>query len=188
MKSSTLRRANLSKEKIEVLEKLAKYRRQTPKEENLPTEPIKDKEIDILWNFKHHNKHDKSPTVYLITGFITGVLVTLLVTILIQVSLKTIENTPKELLPESSDIKTEQSNMPLIPTDKETVSLGDIQKITTVNNEETYTVQEGDTLESIIIKFYGSFSLEHVKEIKEANKLKNPNALSIGQKLIIPMR
>ena len=55
-----------------------------------------------------------------------------------------------------------------------------------VSNEE-YVVKEGDTLESIVIRFYGAFDMSKVNAIQEANKMANPNALSIGQKLIIPM-
>ena len=47
--------------------------------------------------------------------------------------------------------------------------------------------EEGDTLESIIIRFYGKFDMDKVNLIQEANKMANPNALSIGQKLIIPV-
>ena len=52
---------------------------------------------------------------------------------------------------------------------------------------EQYVVKAGDTLESIVIRFYGSFDMNKVVAIQEANKMANPNALSIGQKLIIPM-
>ena len=41
--------------------------------------------------------------------------------------------------------------------------------------------------ESIVIRFYGSFDMDKVNLIQEANKMANPNALSIGQKLIIPV-
>ena len=53
---------------------------------------------------------------------------------------------------------------------------------------ETYTVKSGDTLESIVIRFYGKFDMSKVNAIQSANKMANPNALSIGQKLIIPMK
>ena len=56
-----------------------------------------------------------------------------------------------------------------------------------VVTREEYTVREGDTLESIVIRFYGSFDMNKVNLIQEANKMANPNALSIGQKLIIPV-
>lgn len=52
---------------------------------------------------------------------------------------------------------------------------------------ENYTVKSGDTLESIIIRFYGSYQPDKVSQIAAANKMTNPNALQIGQKLIIPM-
>ena len=55
-----------------------------------------------------------------------------------------------------------------------------------LENEE-YIVKEGDTLESIVIRFYGSFDMDKVRAIQTANKMANPNALSIGQKLIIPL-
>ena len=55
-----------------------------------------------------------------------------------------------------------------------------------VSNEQ-YVVKAGDTLESIVIRFYGSFDMSKVNAIQSVNKMANPNALSIGQKLIIPM-
>ena len=61
---------------------------------------------------------------------------------------------------------------------------GNVQ--TEISNQQ-YTVKEGDTLESIVIRFYGSFDMSKVNAIQDANKMANPNALSIGQKLIIPM-
>lgn len=189
MKSSTLRRANLSKEKMQVLETLAKYRRQVIDTNNsnqyAPKKQIKDKELDMLWNnFKQHNKQDKSPTVYLITGFVAGILVTVVVTILIQMSMTSINETAKDITTKIPETKIEDTAITFIPADKETVSSNAVA--TTASNEK-YTVQKGDTLESIIIRFYGSYSNDHVQAIKKANGLSNPNALSIGQQLIIPL-
>ena len=188
MKSSTLRRANLSKEKIQVLERLAKYRRQNQfnAQNNIPAKQIQEKEIDLLWNnFKQHSKQDKSPTVYLITGFVAGVIVTVVVTILIQISMTSMSETTKDISTKVPETKIEDTAITFIPADKETVTVG---AVTTANSkEESYTVQNGDTLESIIIRFYGSYSKEHEQAIKEAKSLNNPNSLSIGQKLIIPL-
>ena len=52
---------------------------------------------------------------------------------------------------------------------------------------ETYSVKSGDTLEGIVIRFYGKYDPSKVNKIMEANNLSNPNQLSIGQSLIIPM-
>lgn len=191
MKSSTLRRANLSREKLEVLETLAKYRRQIPSanvqnvKPIVPVKQIKERELDMLWDsYKQHSKQDKSPTVYLIAGFVAGVIVTVIVTILIQMSMTNINQTENDITTKVPDTKIEDTAITFIPADKETVSVGEVA---TKSKEETYTVQKGDTLESIIIRFYGSYSKKHEKAVKEANGMENPNALSIGQKLTIPL-
>ena len=62
-----------------------------------------------------------------------------------------------------------------------------VKPVVTVPTTEEYVVKEGDTLESIVIRFYGAFDMSKVNAIQSANKMANPNALSIGQKLIIPL-
>ena len=52
---------------------------------------------------------------------------------------------------------------------------------------ENYTVKSGDTLEGIIIRFYGKYDTSKVSRIMQANGMKNPNQLSIGQSLVIPL-
>lgn len=204
MKSSTLRRANLSKEKIQVLEALAKYRRQTMNkngEPQIPTQQIKERELDMLWNnFKNHTKQDKSPTVYLITGFIAGAVVMLIITTLLSLSMKSMKETTVDITTKVPDTKIEDTAITFIPADKEDITAQLLETTTTTavteplkvtsttsSRQESYTVQKGDTLESIIIRFYGSYKKSHENAIKEANKMSNPNALQIGQKLIIPL-
>lgn len=197
MKSTTLRRANLSKEKIQALENIAKYRRQTQianaqqKQAVKSVAPqIKERELDMLWtNFKQHSKQDKSPTVYLITGFIAGAIVMLIITSLIGFSMKSMNESAEDISTKVPDTKIEDTAITFIPADKE-VSATSTKVATTTTaprQDEIYTVQSGDTLESIIIRFYGSYSMEREQAIKAANGMKNPNALSIGQKLRIPL-
>lgn len=197
MKSTTLRRANLSKEKIQTLENIAKYRRQTQianaqqKQAVKSVAPqIKERELDMLWtNFKQHSKQDKSPTVYLITGFIAGAIVMLIITSLIGFSMKSMNESAEDISTKVPDTKIEDTAITFIPADKE-VSATSTKVATTTTaprQDEIYTVQSGDTLESIIIRFYGSYSMKREQAIKAANGMKNPNALSIGQKLRIPL-
>lgn len=47
-----------------------------------------------------------------------------------------------------------------------------------------YTIQPGDTLGKIAAKFYGNAS--RYTDIAEANGLDNPNAISVGQELVLP--
>ncbi len=174
MKSSTLRRSNLSKEKMAVLEALSKYKQDSSYDNspNVYVRPNKEKELDLLWqNFKISQKSEKSPSVYLATGFIAGAVTMLLLTTIISFSVK------------SSDVK--------VPAGKAAVKNEKVNFLpaseNTAKESEVYTVQSGDTVESILIRFYGSFSPEKAKIVQEANNLQNLNKLQIGQKLTIPM-
>ena len=180
MKSSTLRRSNLSKERIAVLEELAKNRKQPY--ESAPgvyVRASKEKELDVLWqNFKVNQKDERSPGVYLATGFIAGAITMLIMTTLLSFSLQGSDSQDFQL-PKKE--KTENTKLTFIPSDKSN------EIVTTNGSTEAYTVKNGDTLESIIIRFYGKFDLSKVEKIKQANKMSNPNNLQIGQNLIIPM-
>ncbi len=65
---------------------------------------------------------------------------------------------------------------------------GTVPEISTVQeqlkDEEYYTVQKGDTLDSISLKIYGDTS--HVKAICKMNGLSDGNLIYIGQKLLLP--
>ena len=105
-------------------------------------------------------------------------LITTFISLLINVS------TPKDdsVVEPATKITTESGKFSFIPADNASKTA----KSLTIANEE-YVVKEGDTLESIVIRFYGSFDMSKVSAIQSANNMANPNALSIGQKLIIPM-
>jgi len=180
MKSSTLRRSNLSRERMLVLEELSRNR-QKPYDASpgVYVRPNKEKELDVLWqNFRVSQKEDKSPGVYLATGFIAGAIVMLIMTTLLSLSMQSREN--QDLIP-APKARTEKVKLTFIPADKGTTET--IVK----NGNEAYTVKSGDTLESIIIRFYGRFDTTKIEAIKQANKMQNPNNLQIGQSLTIPM-
>lgn len=184
MKSSTLRRSNLSRERMAVLEELAKNR-QKPYDAapGVYVRANKEKELDVLWqNFRVNQKDEKSPGIYLATGFIAGAIAMLIMTTLLSFSARSTES-QDILAPKKA--KTERARLTFIPSDKS--SSAESETETVAKGTENYTVASGDTLESIIIRFYGKFDLSKVEKIKQANKMKNPNALQIGQKLIIPM-
>lgn len=167
MKSSTLRRSNLSKEKIAVLEALSKYKQETSYDTSpsVYLRPNKEKELDLLWqNFKISQYSEKSPSIYMLTGFIIGALSMLLLVSLINVSTKD----------DTVNIKKEQINF--LPSSE-----------APEKRTETYIVQSGDTVENILIRFYGTYTPEKAKLVQNANNLKNLNKLQIGQQLVIPM-
>lgn len=181
MKSSTLRRSNLSKERMHVLEELSKNKKQPyDASPGVYVRANKEKELDILWqNFRVNQKEDKSPGIYLATGFIAGAIAMLIMTTLLSFSVQGTKSS--DVIAPAKQTK-EKARLTFIPADKTSVT-----ETTPTKGNEAYTVKSGDTLAGIIIRFYGSYDLSKVEKIKEANKMANPNNLQIGQTLIIPM-
>ena len=184
MKGSTLKRSNITREKIAMLESLAKYNN---KYNNTRTPVDKQEELDVLWqNFIVASRAEKSPIAFFTSGVLVGVVSTLVVAILISLI---VGYSPLEDLninisnPFNRTPKLETSKFTFIPADTKQ----EVQTTTVLPQSKEYTVQSGDSLESIAIRFYGSFDEAKIKSIEEANKLANPNAIGIGQKLIIPM-
>ncbi len=180
MKSSTIRRSNLSKEKMAVLEALSKYR-QDPYD-NSPgiyvrpemSHANKEKELDMLWqNFKINQKSEKSPNLYLVTGFIAGIVVMLVITLLISFSVKGINSIKENTV---VPVKKEKMSLNFVPSSAESAG-----------KNEIYTVKDGDTMEAIVVRFYGSYSKEKEDLVVKTNNMANPNKLSIGQQLTIPV-
>lgn len=179
MKSSTLRRSNLSKERMAVLEELARSKKQPyDASPGVYVRANKEKELDVLWqNFRVSQKEDKSPGIYLATGFVAGAIAMLIMTTLLSFSIHGSASTDDAVVPKVK----EKAKLTFIPADKH------VDDTAVKGGSESYTVKNGDTLAGIIIRFYGKYDLSKVDKIKEANKMANPNNLQIGQTLIIPM-
>jgi len=181
MKGSTLRRANLTREKIAMLESIAKYNEEM---KNAGNEGVADKqeELDFLWqNFKIASGSEKSPIAFFTTGVFVGVIATLIVAIFISLA---IEYSPLNDINVSKPAKAHKENLnfTFIPADKQAPEEAKPQTI-----GKSYTVQPGDSLESISIRFYGKFDLSNIKKIEVANGMTNPDEIKIGQNLTIPM-
>lgn len=178
MKSSTIRRSNLSKEKIAVLEALSKYKHETA--DNTPNVYLrnnKEKELDLLWqNFKINQKADKSPVVYLTTGFIAGIVTASLMFAILGLSI----HSTSVQAPSALEKTAKKESINLVPAAESTA--------VAATGTEVYTVQSGDTMESILTRFYGGYTQERAWKVMNANNMTNPNKLSIGQKLTIPMQ
>jgi len=175
MKSTTLRRSNITREKVAMMEALNRYNREHQEEDFYRTQS-KNRELDALWQSfgVKSQKSEKAPQVYFVIGLVTGVIITLLITTFISLLINV--STPKEdIVVPQKKVSTGTGKFTFIPADNTSAK----KNAPVVVTNEEYVVKEGDTLESIVIRFYGTF--------EEANKMANPNALSIGQKLIIPI-
>ena len=183
MKSTTLRRSNITREKVAMMEALNRYNREHM-DEDFYRNQSKNRELDALWQSFgiKQQKNEKAPQVYFVTGLVFGVIITLLITTFVSILINV--STPKDdsVVEPVTKVSTESGKFSFIPADNASKTTKPIS----ITNEE-YVVKEGDTLESIIIRFYGSFDINKVSAIQSANNMANPNALSIGQKLIIPM-
>ena len=185
MQKSTLYRSNLTKEKMALLEELQNEAQQQENNLSVYKRPSREKELDVLWkNFKLNQKADKSPGIYLTIGFVTGAFCMFLMTALLSFGTNSPEIKADSAVQEAPKVKKEfkLSFIPASKKQKETTAVE-----TPAATYQSYTVVSGDTLEKIIIRFYGKNDVSKIDKIVEANKLSSPNNLSIGQKLVIPM-
>ena len=183
MKSTTLRRSNITREKVAMMEALSRYNREH-QDEDFYRKQSKNRELDALWQSfgVKQQRIEKAPQVYFVSGLVVGVIITLIITTFVSLLINL--STPKDepIAPPVKQKVTDSGKFRFIPADSSKPAPAPVSL-----NEE-YIVKEGDTLESIIIRFYGSFNMDRVNALQEANKMANPNALSIGQKLIIPIK
>ena len=95
MKSTTLRRSNITREKVAMMEALSRYNRQH-QDEDFYKAQNKTRELDVLWQSfgVKPNKNEKAPQVYFVTGLICGVIITLAITTVISLLINI--STPKE--------------------------------------------------------------------------------------------
>ena len=178
MRSNTVRRSKVSKERVLALDEL------------LPNNSInydsspgvyvrsdQDRELDVLWQgFKVNHREERSAGFYLTVGFITGAICSILMTFVINLGAPSKENI--------SDL-----NLWKKATTKPTINVAPSSQTETGATGKTteYQVKSGDTLGAIAYKFYGVDSPSKINKIQIANNLKTPDAIQINQKLIIPM-
>ncbi len=185
MKGSTLHRSSLTREKMGLLASLC----QTEKKHNTRAQlnhyykTAKSHELDILWGNVQKSiqrvhgatkgSSHRSPAVYLIAGFIAGVLFMSLITFIVSISTMS----PKQVVKKES-----KSNVAIVGEN----ALEDNLPETTVTQEK-YVVKQGDTLNGIAYRFYGRYDEAKIQEIQKINNISNPQAISIGQELVIPV-
>ena len=194
MRNSSIYRSNLSDEKIAFLSEI-KNQKEYNQDDNAPKaykRPGKQKELDLLWqNFKINPKEEKSPGVYLLTGFIAGALCMFIMNAILSISSNIsspVTSTaslgqPKyeKKIYRKSKLPQINSQVAVVPAASQLVEESEIPAV------ETYVVKDGDSMSSIVLRFYGKYDPAKVEQIKQVNHLTNAHKLSIGQKLIIPI-
>ena len=192
MRNSSIYRSNLSDEKIAFLSEL-KNQKESEREDNSPKaykRPVKQKELDLLWeSFKINPKEEKSPGVYLLTGFIAGALCMFIMTSILSISSNISSQTSTSNLgqPKFEKKISRKSKLPQINSQVAVIPANVNSNELQTPVSETYTVKNGDSMSSIVYRFYGKYDLNKVEKIKQVNNLSSAHKLSIGQKLIIPL-
>ncbi len=202
MKSSTLHRSNLTKERMELLREIkAQKRVSTDSAPGIYVRPAKEKELDVLWqSFKVNQKDEKSPAVYMVTGFIAGALAMFILTAIISFAahsasdegslgfqsikaekIHTPEAAPAKPAPKAKANAKDAAAISFLPPDTAKASP------TSKGKTEQYTIKAGDTLDSIAVRFYGKYDSTLINKIASANNLQNPHQIRVGQVLTIPI-
>ncbi len=172
------------------------------------TQNSKTQEIDLLWqNFKPAQFNTNSPIAYILIGFCVGFLVSAFLGLSISAYCIKTGKIPSGIvnavysMPQSQNTIEQQAeeaqndieNRISVPTEDDTE-----QTVNHQDNSETeptfdsskmkkYIVKSGDTGESIIKHYYGSYSSEKAELIMKANNLKTLDRINIDQELLIPV-
>lgn len=185
MKGSTLHRSGLTREKMGVLASLthADKKQNTRAQLNQYYKAAKAQELDILWGNvqkgiqKVHsvtkNTQQRSPAAYLTIGFIAGVLFMCCVFLIVSISTMSSRSASKNTNKAGVAVISEVSNIS--------------SELDPIVSQERYIVKKGDTLNGIAYRFYGRYDESKILEIQRINNIINPQAIRIGQELMIPV-
>ena len=189
MKSSTLHRSNLTKERMSMLENV-KFQGKRHSASNQFIRVNKTPELDVLYRSLGKNTLKKSvsqgntsasgktqsnpQSVYLGLGLIGGAIFLILVGLIVWISSIPSNKAPEPELPKTSA----KTNLEVI---SETKDIDDEIR------QERYTIKGGDTLNKITFRFYGKYDARKIEEIKRINNITSAEELQIGQVLIIPL-
>ena len=186
MKSSTLHRSTLSREKMSMVQnvKPQSYDR-VQSSLNQYIKMQKKPELDVLWRDFEKSVQSKSkakaPIVYAGMGFILGLLFALAIFVILGISMYS--DVQKVEMEDAAPKAKQEAPVSVIPSGSNTTNAAK----TTISSEEKYTIQEGDTLDKVAVRFYGEYSQEKIDAIMKLNNIKDPTRIQIGQVLIIPL-
>lgn len=191
MKSSTLHRSSLTKEKMSLIENIRPRNYSDGSTDiNQYINFEKKPELDVLWRDFEKNVQPssvktkaKAPIVYAGIGFVLGLLFALGIALIIGISIFSDSH--------KSDFEKGAVNKPKA-AEEATVSVtpsatGENAENGSLSGEERYTIKEGDTLDKIAVRFYGRYDQEKIDEIMRLNNIKDPTRIQIGQVIIVPL-
>lgn len=186
MKSSTLHRSNLSRERMAMIENVK------PQSYNSSVSDVnqyikfqRKPELDVLWRDFEKSVQSKSkakaPVVYAGIGFVLGLLFALGIAVIIGLSMYSDVQKP-EFKQQTIKLETNDTPVSIVPSSTNEEATSNASSV-----EEKYTVKAGDTLDKIAYRFYGKYDMEKINRIMQLNNIKDETTIQIGQVLIIPL-
>ncbi len=183
MKSSTLHRSNLSRERMSMIENVKPQSYgYTSIDMDQYSRFQKKPELDVLWrDFERSiqtKSKSKAPVVYAGIGFVLGLLFALGIAIIIGLSMYSEVQKPDFKEPSFKPQTNAEAPVSIVPSgNNETTGI----------LEEKYTIKEGDTLDKVAFRFYGKYDQDKIDKIVRLNNIKDVTRIQIGQVLIIPL-
>lgn len=174
MRSSTFHKTNLSREKLAALEQmLADGRTSYDDSPGVYVRSNKARELDLLWqvNKKVAAKNKKMTRKQVLMSFAAGIIVSLMISSGFDTwsnNMADFDFWSKGQMPIGVNVSPADNKAPTVQT-------------------KTYTVKSGDTIDSIVMRFYGVYDVERIRQIQAINNLEDPSKISLGQSLIIPI-
>ena len=185
MKSSTLHRSTLSRERMSMVQNVKPHTYGTPKTDlNQYVKFQRKPELDVLWrDFEksvQSRSKTKAPIVYAGFGFLLGLIFAATIFAIVGVSMYS--DAQKAEIGDISPKTKQEAPVSIVPS-----GATETNTKSKAASEEKYTIQSGDTLDKIVVRFYGDYSQEKIDAIMKLNNIKDPTRIQIGQVLIIPV-
>lgn len=186
MKSSALHRSTLSRERMYMVQNVKPQNYDTVQSNlNQYIKMQKKPELDVLWRDFEKSIQSKSkakaPIVYAGMGFVLGLLFALGIFVILGISMYS--DVQKVEQGEIQSKVKQEAPVSIIPSGSNTTDANKNANAV----EEKYTIQEGDTLDKVAVRFYGEYNQDKVDAIMKLNNIKDPTRIQIGQVLIIPL-
>lgn len=176
MKSSTFHKRGLSKEKMQALEQIvSEKKRSYDGSPGVYVRNDKDRDLDLLWQGVKPISRNRLSRKQMITSFAAGIICTMFATSMIG-------NLSNNIAEQDFWQKSDVAAVNTIP-----INVSAAESSTPTIHTERYTIKSGDTLESVVMRFYGVYDLERIKQIQSINNIRNPNRIAIGKTLVIPI-
>ena len=138
--------------------------------------------LETLWPGLHHQDFSrgvkKTPSFYLMLGFMGGALIALLIT--------WGYSSVSSLFAHFGKLPTGLSQAKLSSNEQELASAGSPSGEVLIPLVSSYEVQDGDTLAGIALHNYKHISPRLLDSICRANNITDANVLNLGQKLTLP--